>query len=80
MTFTQARQLLIGDGFTVLGRHTRRGQVVARTNPSAGEVPAGSLIIVVYGTGTLLLRSTVRLASRAPAAGAKRLPVPESRR
>jgi beta-lactam-binding protein with PASTA domain len=54
MTFTQARQLLIGDGFTVLGRHTRRGQVVARTNPAAGEVPAGSLIIVVYGTGPLL--------------------------
>jgi beta-lactam-binding protein with PASTA domain len=54
MTFTQARLLLIGDGFTVLGRHTRRGQVVARTNPAAGEVPAGSLIIVVYGTGPLL--------------------------
>ena len=54
MTFTQARLLLISDGFTVLGRHTRVGQVVLRTSPSAGEVPAGSLIIVVYGTGALL--------------------------
>ena len=54
MTFTKARLLLISDGFTVRGRHTRLGQVVTRTNPSAGEVPAGSLIIVVYGTGTPL--------------------------
>jgi hypothetical protein len=54
MTFTKARLLLIGEGFTVRGRHTRLGQIVARTNPSAGEVPAGSLIIVVYGTGTPL--------------------------
>jgi serine/threonine-protein kinase len=56
MTFTQARLLLVSDGFTVVGKHTRAGQVVTRTNPSAGEVPAGSLIIVVYGRGALLLR------------------------
>ena len=59
MTFTQARLLLISDGFTVVGRHTRVGQVVLRTNPRAGEVPAGSVIIVVYGTGALLLPATV---------------------
>jgi hypothetical protein len=55
MTFTQARLLLASDGFTVVGKHTRVGQVVARTKPSAGEVPAGSVIIVVYGRGALLL-------------------------
>jgi hypothetical protein len=66
MTFLQARQLLISDGFTVLGRHTRRGQMVTRTNPPAGEVPAGSLIIVVYGTGTLLLRAAARLPYPCP--------------
>jgi serine/threonine-protein kinase len=69
MTFTQARLLLVGDGFTVLGRHTRLGQIVTRTNPSAGEVPAGSLIIVVYGTGTPLLRATVGLSSPVPTDG-----------
>jgi hypothetical protein len=51
-TFAKARLLLVSDGFTVVGRHTRLGQIVTRTSPSAGEVPAGSLIIVVYGTGT----------------------------
>jgi beta-lactam-binding protein with PASTA domain len=51
-TFTQARLLLVSDGFTVVGRHTRLGQIVTRSNPSTGEAPAGSLIIVVYGTGT----------------------------
>jgi hypothetical protein len=56
MTFIRARLLLVSDGFTVVGRHTRLGQVVTRTNPSAGEIPAGSLVIVVYGTGTPLLR------------------------
>jgi hypothetical protein len=60
MTFTKARLLLGGDGFTVVGKHTRVGQVVTRTNPRSGKVPAGSLIIVVYGTGALLLRATVR--------------------
>ena len=56
MTFTKARLLLVSDGFKVVGRHTRVGQVVTRTNPAAGEVPAGTKIIVVYGTGKLLLR------------------------
>jgi serine/threonine protein kinase len=56
MTFTEARLLLVSDGFTVVGKHTRAGQIVARTKPLAGEVPAGSLITVVYGTGKLLLR------------------------
>jgi serine/threonine-protein kinase len=56
MTFTNARLLLVSDGFKVVGRHTRVGQVVTRTNPSSGEVPAGSVIIVVYGRGALLLR------------------------
>jgi serine/threonine protein kinase len=60
MTFTKARLLLISDGFAVVGKHTRVGQIVTRTNPPAGEVPAGSLIIVVYGTGTILLRTVVR--------------------
>ena len=60
MTFAKARLLLVSDGFTVVGKHIRVGQIVKRTNPPAGNVPAGSLIIVVYGTGALLLRSTVR--------------------
>jgi serine/threonine-protein kinase len=55
MTFTRARLLLDSDGFTVVGRHTRVGQIVTRTNPPAGEVPAVGLVIVVYGTGTPLL-------------------------
>lgn len=50
MTFAKARLLLEADGFTVEGRHTRLGQIVTRTNPS-GQAPAGSVIIVVYGTG-----------------------------
>ncbi len=62
MTFARARLLLVSDGFTVLGKHTRVGQIVTRTYPPAGEVPAGRLIIVVYGTGTLLLRTVVRAA------------------
>jgi serine/threonine-protein kinase len=61
MTFTKARLLLVSDGFTVVGKHTRAGQVVKRTNPAAGNLPAGSVIIVVYGTGALLLRSTARV-------------------
>lgn len=54
MTFTKARLLLISDGFTVVGKHKRVGQIVTRTNPPAGEVSAGTLIVVVYGTGALL--------------------------
>ena len=50
MTFTKARLLLEDDGFTVVGRHTRLGQIVTRTNPS-GQAPAGGVIIVVYGQG-----------------------------
>ena len=50
MTFTKARLVLIGDGFRVVGRHPRFGQTVTATSPS-GEAPAGSVIIVVYGTG-----------------------------
>jgi hypothetical protein len=60
MTFTRARLLLVSDGFTVVGKHKRLGQVVTRTKPAAGEAPAGSLIIVVYGTGAPLLPSTAR--------------------
>jgi serine/threonine protein kinase len=80
MTFTAARQLLVSDGFTVLGRHTRLGQVVTRTNPSAGEVPAGSLIIVVYGTGALLLRAAARAVLARAHGQQGRLAVPISRR
>jgi hypothetical protein len=36
-----------------VGKHTRVGQIVTRTNPS-GQAPAGSKIIVVYGTGAAL--------------------------
>jgi hypothetical protein len=50
MPFTRARLVLIGDGFKVTGRHTRLGQTVTSTSPS-GRAPAGSVIIVVYGTG-----------------------------
>jgi beta-lactam-binding protein with PASTA domain len=78
MTFTEARLLLVSDGFTVRGRHTRLGQVVTRTNPAAGEVPAGSLIIVVYGTGTLLLRATVpavRARTRGQRGSGRRRPI-----
>ena len=50
MSFTRARLVLIGDGFKVAGRHTRPGQTVTSTSPS-GRAPAGSVIIVVYGTG-----------------------------
>jgi eukaryotic-like serine/threonine-protein kinase len=53
MTFTEARSLLVSDGFKVLGRHTRLGQVVTRTNPS-GQALAGSVVIVVYGRGALI--------------------------
>jgi hypothetical protein len=66
MTFTKARRLLASDGFTVLGKHTRLGQIVLRTNPQAGELPAGSVIIVVYGTGALLLPARPRQARRRP--------------
>ena len=53
MTFTEARSLLVSDGFKVLGRHPRLGQVVTRTNPS-GQAPAGSVVIVVYGRGAVI--------------------------
>jgi len=53
MTFAKARLLLVSDGFRVLGRHTRLGQVVTRTNPS-GQAPAGSVVIVVYGRGAVI--------------------------
>jgi beta-lactam-binding protein with PASTA domain len=51
LTFASARQVLESDGFTVVGRHTRTGKIVTRTKPS-GQAPAGSDIIVVYGTGS----------------------------
>ena len=50
MTFTKARLVLIRDGFKVAARHPRLGQTVTSTSPS-GQAPAGSVIIVVYGTG-----------------------------
>lgn len=50
LTFTQARVLLLSDGFQVVGLHTRLGQIVTRTSP-AGQAPAGSVIYVVYGQG-----------------------------
>ena len=50
MTFAKARLVLLGDGFRVAGEHARLGQVVTSTSPS-GQAPAGSVIIVVYGTG-----------------------------
>jgi beta-lactam-binding protein with PASTA domain len=50
MTFAEAQAALKSDGFTVVGDHTRVGQVVTRTNPS-GQAPAGSVVIVVYGRG-----------------------------
>ena len=50
MTFAKARLVLIDDGFKVAGRHSRPGQTVTSTSPS-GQAPAGSVIIVVYGTG-----------------------------
>jgi hypothetical protein len=50
LPFTRARLVLIGDGFKVTGRHTPPGQTVTSTSPS-GRAPAGSVIIVVYGTG-----------------------------
>jgi hypothetical protein len=79
MTFAKARLLLVSDGFTVVGKHTRRGQIVTRTNPATGVVPAGGLIIVVYGTGTPLLQEQAQLSSPAPmastvAAGHPRFP------
>ena len=81
MTFTKARLLLVSDGFKVLGRHTRVGQAVTRTNPSAGEVPAGTLIIVVYGTGALLLRAAVRaVLTRSHGHRGSRRPCPIPRR
>jgi serine/threonine protein kinase len=53
MTFAQAQAALKSDGFTVVGDHTRVGQVVTRTIPS-GHAPAGSVIIVVYGRGAVI--------------------------
>jgi hypothetical protein len=50
MDFAKARLVLIDDGFKVVGRHARLGPVVTGTSPS-GQAPAGSVIIVVYGTG-----------------------------
>jgi serine/threonine protein kinase len=53
MGFARARLLLVDDGFRVLGRHTRVGQIVTRTNPS-GQALAGSVVIVVYRTGAVI--------------------------
>jgi eukaryotic-like serine/threonine-protein kinase len=53
LTFTRATIKLENHGFTVVGKHTRVGQIVTRTNPS-GEAPEGSKITVVYGTGAAL--------------------------
>jgi Protein kinase domain/PASTA domain len=50
MTFAKARQVLVDDGFKVAGRHARLGQTVTSVSPS-GQAPAGSVIVVVYGTG-----------------------------
>jgi hypothetical protein len=50
MTFTKAWLVLTGDGFKVASRHPRVGQIVTSTSPS-GRAPAGSVIIVTYGTG-----------------------------
>jgi hypothetical protein len=50
MTFSRARLVLTDDGFKVAGRHARLGQTVTSTSPS-GRAPAGSVIVVVYGTG-----------------------------
>jgi Protein kinase domain/PASTA domain len=50
MTFAKARLVLLGDGFRVAGEHARLGQIVTSTSPS-GQAPAGSVIVVVYGTG-----------------------------
>jgi hypothetical protein len=47
---SKARLALIRDGFKVAARHPRLGQTVTGTSPS-GKAPAGSVIIVVYGTG-----------------------------
>jgi serine/threonine-protein kinase len=78
MTFAKAKQLLVSDGFTVKGKHTRTGNVVTKTKPSAGEAPAGSLIVVVYGTGTALLRAAARGARPCPRSTRGRLAVPDS--
>jgi serine/threonine-protein kinase len=51
LTFASARQVLKRDGFTVVGKHTPTGKIVTRTKPS-GQAPAGSEIIVVYGSGS----------------------------
>ena len=50
MTFTRAWLVLVGDGFKVAARHTHVGQTVTSYSPT-GQAPAGSVIIVVYGTG-----------------------------
>ena len=55
MTFTSAQQLLESDGFTAVGKHIRRGQVVLRTNPAAGaQARAGSVVVIIYGRGALI--------------------------
>jgi serine/threonine protein kinase len=53
LSFTKATTKLENHGFTVVAEHTRVGQIVTSTNPS-GQAPAGSTIIVVYGTGAAL--------------------------
>jgi len=50
MTFTKAWLVLVGKGFKVAARHTHVGQIVTSYSPT-GQAPAGSVIIVVYGTG-----------------------------
>jgi ribonuclease PH len=56
LSFTSARLLLEHDGFVVVGRHARVGQTVTATSPT-GHAPAGSVIVVFYGTGVLCLVS-----------------------
>jgi serine/threonine-protein kinase len=50
LQFVTARALLERDGFVVVGRHTRLGQIVTGTDPSGRAAP-GSVITVTYGTG-----------------------------
>ena len=51
MGFPQAERLLQSDGFTVVGTHNPPGNSVVSTSPS-GSAPPGSVITVVYGSGS----------------------------
>jgi beta-lactam-binding protein with PASTA domain len=53
LTFANATTKLENHGFIVVAKHARAGQIVTSTDPS-GEAPAGSTVVVVYGTGKLL--------------------------